>query len=134
MKFIPIIDMQNNPTLHNELKPINGSKNSWDYYFKKINNYSLEKVYKSKNVFFSSEKFEQNMTLNINDSQISKYLKKIRINNRIHTKVKKFIKKNFRKDQKILGVHFRGSTYKTARGMLPTNDKTYEKTNKLLNK
>ena len=33
------------------------------------------------------------MTLNINDSQISKYLKKIKINNRIHTKAKKFIKK-----------------------------------------
>lgn len=116
MNFIPIIDMENYPTLHNEIKQINGSKNSWEYYFKKLNNYSLNEVYKSKNVFFSSEKFEKNMALNITDKEVSKYIKKIKIKNKIQLKAKNFVNKNFKRNQKILGVHFRGSTYKTARG------------------
>ncbi len=116
MKFIPIIDMQNYPTLHNEIGPIYRSKNSWEYYFEKINKYSLSEVYKSKNVFLSSEKFEKSMSISITDKQISKYLKKIKIKKKIQSKAKKFIKKNFKRRQKILGVHFRGSTYKTARG------------------
>ena len=114
--FIPIVDMENYPTLHNEVKPIKKNRNSWDYYFKRLNNYSLKKVYKSKNVFLSSEKFEKNMALSITEKEISKYLIKIKIKNHIHLKVNKFIQKNFNKKQKILGVHFRGSTYKTARG------------------
>lgn len=116
MGFLPIVDMKNYPTLHNEVVPIKKNRNSWDYYFKKLNKYSLNEIYKSKNVFLSSEKFERNMALSITDKKISKYLKKIEIKQHIHLKVNKFIQKNFSKKQKILGVHFRGSTYKTARG------------------
>lgn len=114
--FIPIVDMKNYPTLHNEVEGKNKNKNSWDCYFKKLNNHSLKEVYKSKNVFLSSEKFENNMALSITDKEISKYLIKIKVKNHIHLKVNRFIQKNFDKKKKILGVHFRGSTYKTARG------------------
>ena len=41
---------------------------------------------------------------------------KIKLKENIIKKANKFIKKEFNKNNKILGVHFRGSTYKTARG------------------
>ncbi len=115
-KFIPIIDMQNYPTLHNEDRSINNTKNAWEYYFKKLNNYSLKEIYKSKNVFLSSTKFEKNMSLDMTNDSISMYFKKIKLKNSIIKKVNKYIEKKFDKNNKILGVHFRGSTYKTARG------------------
>ena len=48
LNFVPIIDMQNFSTFYNENKQINKSYNAWDYYFKKINNYKIKEVYKSK--------------------------------------------------------------------------------------
>ena len=114
--FIPIIDMENYPTLHNEIKSIKNVKNSWEYYFKKLNNYSLKEIYKSKNVFLSSTRFEKNMSLDMTDDQLSKYFNKIKLKKNIIKKANRFIKKEFKKNNKILGVHFRGSTYKTARG------------------
>ena len=116
MKFIPIIDMKNYPTIYNEKKKIQRTNNSWEYYFKNLNKYNLNKVYKSKNVFLSNLKFERNMYLDMTNTEISKYLKKIKVKESIISKVNAFQKKNFKKKQKILGVHFRGSTYKTARG------------------
>ena len=115
-KFIPIIDMENYPTLHNEVKSIKKVKNSWEYYFKKLNNYSLDEVYKSKNVFLSATTFEKNMSVDMTDETLSMHFKKIKLKDNIIKKTNKFIKKNFNKKNKILGVHFRGSTYKTARG------------------
>ena len=38
--FIPIIDMQNFTTIYNE--KINGTFNAWEYYFEKINKYTLD--------------------------------------------------------------------------------------------
>ena len=116
MKFIPIIDMENYPTLYNEKNKIKKTNNSWEYYFKNLNKYNLNKVYKSKNVFLSNLKFERDMHLDMTNIEISEYLKKIKIKESIISKVKAFQKRNFKKEKKILGVHFRGSTYKTARG------------------
>lgn len=52
--FIPIIDCENFPTIYNIDQKINNSKNSWQYYFHQPSPYSLEEVYQSKNVFFST--------------------------------------------------------------------------------
>ncbi len=116
MNFVPIIDMKNYPTIYNEKNKINNSSNSWDYYFKSLNKYSLDEVYKSKNVFLSNLKFDKNMILDMQNKEISKYINKIKIKKNIITKINRFKKKNFKKNVDILGVHFRGSTYKTARG------------------
>ncbi len=115
-KFIPIINMENYPTLHNEVVSIKKVKNTREYYFKKLNNYSLKEIYKSKNVFLSSTKFEKNMSLDMTDNTISTYFKKIKLKDNIVKKANKFIKKNFKKNNKILGVYFRDSAYKTSRG------------------
>jgi hypothetical protein len=116
MNFIPIIDMENYPSLHNEIYPINKSKNAWEYYFKKINKYSLNEVYKSKNVYVSSKTFQKKMFLDMTNNEISRYFSKIKIKKEILQKINIFNKEKFKKNDKILGVHFRGSTYKTARG------------------
>ena len=51
-KFIPIIDMQNFPSIYNEQEKIFDSLNSWDYFFEKINNINYLKFIKVKKLFF----------------------------------------------------------------------------------
>jgi hypothetical protein len=64
MNFTPVIDCENFPTIYNTTNLINNSKNSWEYYFHQPSPYSLEEVYQSKNVFFSSG-FEINIEASI---------------------------------------------------------------------
>lgn len=117
LKYTPVIDMLNYPTIYNEFKILKLSRNSWEYFFEKLNKYSLHDVYKSKNVYLSKLKFEKNMSLDMTDRSIKKYFKKIKVKKDIILKSEKFYKKNFKKrNYKLLGIHLRGSTYKTARG------------------
>ena len=116
LNFIPIIDMENFPTIYNENKKVNSSHNSWNYYFKPINNYKLKDVYNSKNVLFSSGKFEEHMPLDATNIKISFFFKKIRVLRKIILLSNKFYNNNFAKKDRVLGVHFRGSTYKIAGG------------------
>ena len=68
MNFFPIVDMQNYPSVYNEKKKIFDTYNSWEYYFDQISNYSLEEVYKSKNIiltdniFYKEKEFNYSMT------------------------------------------------------------------------
>ena len=114
--LIPIVDMENFTTIYNEKNKINGHYNAWNYYFEKLNNHSLKEVYRSQNVIFSNSVFEQNMTLDMTKPKIKKIFDKIKIKRNITKKNDLFIKNNFNKKEKILGVHFRGSTYKVAMG------------------
>ncbi len=137
MNFIPIIDMKNFPTIYNEKNKIKNSNNSWNYYFKKLNKYSLEDVYRSKNVFLSKTTFENHMPLDMTNKSISKQFKKIKIRNEIKKKAKIFFDKKLKKrGNKILGIHLRGSTYKTARGHAfpPTPEIMIENIDKLIKK
>jgi Tfp pilus assembly protein PilZ len=56
------------------------------------------------------------MSIDMTDHEISKYFSRIKIKKQILQKIDSFEIKNFKQNDKILGVHFRGSTYKTARG------------------
>ena len=114
--LIPIIDMKNFTTIYNEKNKIDGHHNAWEYYFKKLNRYSLNEVYQSQNVIFCNSKFERNMVYDMTNSKIIKFFNKIEIKDKIIKKVNFFSNKNFYKKEKILGIHFRGSTYKVARG------------------
>ena len=116
-KFIPIIDMENFTTWYNEKEKIDGSYNSWNYFFENINNYSLEEVYKSKNVIFSNNEYPAGMPMSPSKS---KELVKI-FNENIFVK-KNILKiydnfyKNYIFGRKVLGVHFRGCDLKSYRG------------------
>ncbi len=120
-KLVPVIDMENFPTVYNENKKINNTYNSWEYYFEKITKYSLDEVYKSKNVYFSTNERLKKIPMN-KDRVISNLFKK-------HTKIKKNIlleyklnKKKLFNYQKIMGLHIRGCAQKIVTGhMLPPN-------------
>jgi len=114
--FIPIIDMQNFTTIYNEKNKIDSTFNAWEYYFEKLNKYNLQDIYKSKNVIVTNSKFQPNMFLDMDEKELHKYFFKLKIKKKFIEKANNFFKSNFKKNDKILGVHFRGSTYKTARG------------------
>lgn len=52
--YTPVVDMQNYWMAElNSLKKINGTHNSWCYFFEQVSNHTLEEVYSSKNVILS---------------------------------------------------------------------------------
>lgn len=52
--YIPVVDMENYWMAElNELREINGTRNSWCYFFEQISPFSLKDIYKSKNVILS---------------------------------------------------------------------------------
>ncbi len=114
--FIPVIDMDNFKTIYNEKKKIKNTDNAWEYYFEKLNKFSLDEVYKSKNVLITSDKFFNFFTYNIDlDDKMIKLLQtQIKVN-KILFKSYKRISKIF-KGKKILGIHFRGTSYKRSPG------------------
>ncbi len=113
--FIPIVDMANYFTLYNEKKRINGTANSWEYYFEPVSKYSLAEIYKSKNVIISDGKTRGNIYFdsfkNLNKEHKKVFDKYIKIKKNLILEKNKFHQKNF-KNLKILGVHFRGTDYK----------------------
>lgn len=117
-KFIPVVDMENHPTIYNEKRLINKTYNSWEYYFNKVSKYELKDVYNSKSVILTSNFFESHMPIDMSlKKEFHKIIKKyIHINTDITKEMQKLKKKYFKNNDKILGVHFRGTTYKTARG------------------
>lgn len=112
--LIPIIDMHNFTTIYNEKTKILSTNNAWEYYFEKLNKYSLHFAYKSKKYYISENKLSGDFSLDILSKKINKYFKLIKFKSYLLKKSKAFIKKNFKKNDKILGVHFRGTTYKVA--------------------
>ena len=51
--WIPVVDMENYPTLYNEIYPVDGKMNGWEYYFIQPNNVLLEDAYSSRNYIIS---------------------------------------------------------------------------------
>ena len=118
--FTPVVDMENFPTIYNEDSKINGTLNSWNYYFKSVSKYSLKEVYKSKNVIFTNDFFSEGMLASYeisNKKEFKKIIEKyIFIKQDIQKEINFYKKKYFKNYNKILGVHLRGTTYKKARG------------------
>lgn len=132
--FIPIIDMENFITIYNEKEKIKNNFNAWNYYFNNLSSYSLNEVYKSKNVLITSDKFFHFFSYNIDkDPELAKLLNShIKINKYMTTCYQKIYQKFNKK--KILGIHFRGTSYKRCAGHpLPaTIRQMYKMTEKLL--
>jgi hypothetical protein len=150
LKMIPVIDMENYPTIYNCKVKINNSYNAWSYYFKPVSNYKLNEVYQSKNVVLCDNKTSKNNLFNkINYTSNFKYFngfqyltkehkkifkKYIVINNKILDNVNNFCQKKFK--GKILGVCFRGTDQKKA-GYHPypaTEEQMLTATNALIKK
>ncbi len=125
LKMIPVVDMENFQTFYNCKNKIRGTFNSWNYYFKPVSKYTLEEVYRSKNVIICDNKTSQKGFSNKNFISEFKYLNGFEFLDRRHKKIaKKYIKinkdiiteaenicKDFKK-KKVLGICFRGSDQK----------------------
>ena len=132
--FIPIIDMKNFSTIYNENIKFKNNLNAWNYYFDNLNEYSLEEVYKSKNVLITDNKFFHFFSYNIDEDNelIDLFNTKIKLNKYMNNCYLKDIKKF--KNKKILGIHFRGTSYKRSAGhpFPATKKQMYEMTNKII--
>lgn len=53
-KYIPVVDYKNYYDFFLQNQEKQGVENAWEYYFKQVSDYSLEEVYKSKNVILSN--------------------------------------------------------------------------------
>ena len=129
-KFIPIVDMENYVSPYNEKEIIENTFNAWEYYFKQTSKYNLGEVYKSKNVVFSRDDFHSEMIYRIHlESKFKKFKnKQIFINQKYIDFAEDYFLKNNLNNLNILGVHFRGTSYKTSRGhIFPATEKQMKK-------
>ena len=115
MGFIPIVDMQNFPSIYNENKKIFNTLNSWEYFFEQLTDYNLDEVYKSKNIIITDNKFYRDEEFK-NRITASNNLIKI-LNDKIKIKKTKlktihYLKNRLFNGKKILGIHHRGTGYK----------------------
>ena len=111
--FIPVVDMQNFTTIYNEKEKVNDTYNAWEYYFKKLNKYSLKDVYMSQNVILSENVFYNSFNHNICNNKFRRIGKKyLNIKKGIKKKADIYFKKNLK--GKTLAIHYRGTSYKTS--------------------
>ena len=133
LKLIPIVDMENFYTLYNERKKINGTKNSWLYYFQPISKYTLDEVYKSSKAVFSDPEIKLPRNFEMNNNFQKLFRKNIIIKKKFFIDIERFAKKNFIKD-KIIGVHLRGTDMRISpnHAMPPTVEQVFNILDKLL--
>ena len=124
--YKPIIDWKNYSNFYKEKNSINGTKNSWEYYFKQPIDTSLNEVYKSKNVILSSSNvsniLESSFSMKdlnqpdfIGDKdQIEKFnelLKHISLCDSIKQESENQLEDLFKNRKNILGIVLRGTDY-----------------------
>jgi hypothetical protein len=123
--FTPVVDMQNYKTFYSEKKVINGTVNAWEYYFTQPSVYTLDEVYKSKNVILCKMEYLQNeipseFNYIYNKEDITKYYnyitKYIPLNSCVANYARESESLLFGERKNILGVYSRGTDYKYATG------------------
>lgn len=120
--YIPVVDFKNYKTMYN--MPEFPDENAWDYYFLQPYSFSLEEVYKSKNVILSGWSFSKNPTnpaynicgkewlVDKNLDEISSFfLDRIDVRPEIKEFANREYEKLFPAKKRVLGVFFRGTTY-----------------------
>lgn len=134
--MIPVVDFDNFYTAYKEPYEINGITNTWNYFFKSVSEYSLDEVYKSKNVFINSGEFNWNMGYYFSDKNFFDYYQKyISFNDEIYKEYLNYKKQLFN-GKRILGIQFRGWEQNTTPGhpFCPTIKQMFENTDKILQK
>ena len=112
---VPVVDFQNFPAYYNELEPINGTRNSWEYYYDPVSALSLVEAYERPLVFLSSGKHPSDTVQSVSQdpSLVETYDKYVRLN----AQTSDFVEKS-REVMGIgvhtLGVHFRGGEMRRA--------------------
>ena len=114
--YIPFVDMQNFPTIYNESQKIHNTFNAWEYFFENYTNININEIYQSKNVFIASNLFQKDFFKDTNTDGLREYFRdNLKVNQRYKKIINFFSEKHF-KNKKVLGVHFRGTSYKRSPG------------------
>ena len=74
LNAIPVIDFENFYNRYNEKNSIEGTKNSWLYYFDKVSKYDLNEIYQSQNVLVTNGFFSKNMNKDFYNDKDLKYI------------------------------------------------------------
>lgn len=121
--YIPVIDMQNFPTLYNEDVMFMGTLNSWEYYFEQPMGISIEEAYKSNNYILSDIStmhkylpyYEDRNVYRIDwhkGSILSEHIHEyFRIKDNVKEVCEPFLREKIL-GKRILGVHYRGTDKK----------------------
>tara|TARA_B100000787_G_C16178877_1_gene290585 strand:+ start:647 stop:1675 length:1029 start_codon:yes stop_codon:yes gene_type:complete len=114
--YIPFVDMQNFPTIYNESQKIHNTFNAWEYFFENYTSININEIYQSKNVFIASNLFQKDFFKDTNTDDLREYFRdNLKVNQRYKKIINFFSEKHF-KNKKVLGVHFRGTSYKRSPG------------------
>lgn len=119
--YFPVVDMQNYKTLYSEDEAINGTDNTWEYYFEAMKGIGLKEAYESDNYILSSGKYLSEMGVpvyevnqgHITDEMVKNLLPVVKeymtVKAEIRNSVEMFIEQNGLKDCQTVGVHVRGT-------------------------
>lgn len=128
MGYIPVVDMENYPTLYSEEEPVDGTNNAWNYYFENIGNVGLDEVYasgryimgKDKYLTKYAEKYSMFPYRYPSERMIAYYAPIIKKNLRIKESLVNEYKREWIEktsgSNKILGIHIRGTDMKNNLG------------------
>lgn len=109
--YIPVVDMQNFQNQYLEKCKV-GKENAWEYYFESLSEYSLEEVYRSKNVIlgYDDSCYKGGYEKKYDIKRMSElYRNYIRYNSKTLSYVWEEYEKIMDKSKKTLGVLYRGS-------------------------
>ena len=113
--LIPVIDMENHPNIYNEKESILGTKNSFEYYFKSLQEETLEVVYSSGNLKLSEGRYPANFTMSISsDPTLRTLWNRYFILNEYTSDYIDDNRRNLKIDSRTLGIHFRGQEMRRA--------------------
>lgn len=126
--YIPVVDMKNYKTLYSEEEPVRGEMNAWNYYFENVGKVSVDEAYASGRYILAKEEPLHKYANRYCDA-LYRYPSRRAIEYyypimRKYLKIKPDIQKNFeeewkdkvRSDEKVLGVHIRGTDMKNNLG------------------
>ena len=146
--YIPVVDMENYPTLYSEEHPVDGETNAWNYYFENVGNSSLKEVYESGSYVMGkdmplhkyAEKYCETEYRFPTEKAVDYYYPVIQKSIQIKEKhLKKFSmdwKEKTAGMNKVVGVHIRGTDMKNDLGhpMPAPTEKYLDEIDKLLQK
>jgi hypothetical protein len=114
---IPVVDMQNFPSTYNEREAVDGSWNSWTYYFEPVSDFNLAEVYTSSNVLVCSGAHPSGVTTDMasDERMLSTFDKYVRMNARAREHVES-VASEIRPSDRTLGIHYRGRELRTMPG------------------
>ena len=121
----PVVDMENYFLSElSALRPINGTRNAWNYFFENVSEYELSEVYRSRNVILSDgNRISQSTSwLRNRDTQLLKNTEKmvvvgdlinnyVKLNNTTETYLEKLKADLSWSGKDTLGIFVRGSVY-----------------------